>query len=291
MLEFYLPIPPKQKMKFIIIALLLIPFAAGTSSAEQESSKLSSDGMHRLRALVVDQGSMPADFYSLSVNGDRVEGISAASKTSVQSMRSAKSSKKSHSGVCNKRLIEAYEQIKDRVPNINEPEDVTKLCSFITPTSGRENFGCPFAFFPADYGVNFFPKGVKEYEGIFGELFEPPCAEGVAESEGAALASVALYCSCHQAYDLGCSNELPTTPQEKDEYCEFAGVWNGDFNSTDVELSPKTIDCGCFWISEVTKEVGNCPGVDLGYFFPLPPLDSIEECPFGDQASPSFFNV
>ena len=86
----YTPIPPKQKMKFIIIALLLIPFAAGTSSAEQESSKLSSDGMHRLRALVVDEGSMPADFYSLSVNGE-VEGISAASKTSVQSMRSATS--------------------------------------------------------------------------------------------------------------------------------------------------------------------------------------------------------
>ena len=290
MLEFYLPIPPKQKMKFIIIALLLIPFAAGTSSAEQESSKLSSDGMHRLRALVVDEGSMPADFYSLSVNGDRVEGISAASKTSVQSMRSAKSSKKSHSGVCNKRLIEAYEQIKDRVPNINEPEDVTKLCSFLTPTSEdqRFNLGCPFVFFPADYRgevppANFFPKGVKEYEEIFVELFSPPSDEDEAKSEGAALASVALYCSCHQAYDLGCSNELPTTPQEKDEYCEFAGVWNGDFNSTDVELSPKTIDCGCFWISEVTNEVGNCPGVDLGYFFPSPSL--------GDQASPSFFIV
>ena len=96
---------------------------------------------------------------------------------------------------------------------------------------------------------------------------DPICKQDAA-AEGKALASVALYCSCYQGYDLGCSNKLPSTPQEKDEYCEFAGVWNGDFNSADVELSRETNDCGCFWISQVTNEVGNCPGVDLGYFFP-----------------------
>jgi hypothetical protein len=49
-----------------------------------------------------------------------------------------------------------------------------------------------------------------------------------------------------------------------DKYCKFAVVWNDNINSTDVKLSPKMLDCGCFWVSEVTAEVGKCPGVDLG---------------------------
>jgi hypothetical protein len=127
--------------------------------------------------------------------------------------------------------------------------------------------------------TNFFPKGVKEYEEFFQKLSQEFC-DGIcdnldlacvqsclqnAAAEGEAVASVALYCSCYQGYELGCSNKLPSTPQEKDEYCKFAGVWNGDFNSKEVKLSRETNDCGCFWISQVTDEVGNCPGVDLGY--------------------------
>jgi hypothetical protein len=113
-------------MKFIIIALLLIPFAAGTSSAKQESSKLSSDAMRHLRA---------ADFFPLSMNGASVEG-SGASNTSVQTMLSAKSSKMgiSHSGVCTKRLNDAFnsiQQLPDFFPGVFVLEDVTKLCSFV----------------------------------------------------------------------------------------------------------------------------------------------------------------
>jgi hypothetical protein len=262
-------------MKLIITALLLIPFAAGTSSAKQESSKLSSDAMLRLRAV---------EFFSLPVNGASVEGSVGASKTPVQTMPSVKSSKsrKVSTGVCNRRLILAFnsiQQLPDFFPGIFVPEDVTtKLCPFVTPTSEdpRYNLGCPFVFIPADYtgtGVpptNFFPKGVKEYVDLFEDLcsVDPNCNQDTTAEEAEALANVALYCSCYQGYDLGCSNKLPSTPQKKDEYCEFAGVWNGDFNSTDVELSRETNDCGCFWISQVTNEVGNCPGVDLGYFFP-----------------------
>ena len=219
-----------------------------------------------------------AEFFSLPVNGASVEGSVGASKTPVQTMPSAKSSK---SGVCNRRLILAFnatQQLPDFFPDIFVPEDVTtKLCPFVTPTSEdpRYNLGCPFVFLPANYigkdepPTNFFPKGVKEYVDLFEDLCgdDPICKQDAA-AEGKAIASVALYCSCYQGYDLGCSNMLPSTPQEKDEYCEFAGVWNGDFNSTDVELSRETNDCGCFWISQVTNEVGNCSGVDLGYFFP-----------------------
>jgi len=271
-----------MKLTIIIDLLLLIPFAAGTrSSAKQESSKLSSDAMRHLRA---------ADFFSLSlpVNGAGVEGIAGASKTSVQTMRSAKSSKASfsHSGVCSKRLHEAYE-LGSQLPyfDIKEMEDVTKLCSFVTPTDEAPTYnqGCPFSFEPANvFGpgdplTNFFPKGVKEYEELFQKLSQKFCDSSCdnlacvqsclqnAAAEGEAVASVALYCSCYQGYDLGCSNKLPSTPQEKDEYCKFAGVWNGDFKSKEVKLSRETNDCGCFWISQVTDEVGNCPGVDLGY--------------------------
>ena len=188
-------------------------------------------------------------------------------------------SRKIPTGVCDKRLLLAFELIQPfNVSGINEPEDVTtKLCPFVTPTSENEryNLGCPFAFFPADYTgtavppTNVFPKGVKEYVDLFVKLCgdDEECQAGAA-AEGKALASVALYCSCYQGYDLGCSNQLPSTPQEQDEYCKFAGVWNGDFNSTDVELSRETNDCGCFWISQVTNEVGKCPGVDLGFFYP-----------------------
>jgi hypothetical protein len=173
----------------------------------------------------------------------------------------------------------ATQQIPDFFPGIFVPEDVTtELCPFVTPTSEdpRYNLGCPFVFFPADYigtGVpptNSFPKGVKEYVDLFEDLcsVDPNCNQDTTAEEAEALANVALYCSCYQGYDLGCSNMLPSTPQEKDEYCEFAGVWNGDFNSADVELSRETNDCGCFWISQVTNEVGDCPGVDLGEFYP-----------------------
>jgi len=142
-------------------------------------------------------------------------------------------SRKVSTGVCEKRRNDAYELVKGRVPGIENPEDVTELCSFVTPTyeDPRYNLGCPFVFFPADYDAgtdfpptNFFPKGVKEYEELFITLFGEICDEKVAAAEGKAAASVALYCSCYQGYDLGCSNELPSTPQEKDEYCEFAGL-------------------------------------------------------------------
>ena len=189
-------------------------------------------------------------------------------------------SRKVSTGVCNRRLhlaFNATQQIPDFFPGIFVPEDVTtKLCPFVTPISEDSgyNLGCPFVFFPANYtgtGVpptNFFPKGVKEYVDLFEDLcsVDPNCKQQNATAEAEALASVALYCSCYQGYDLGCSSKVNSTPQ--DEYCEFAGVWNGDFNSADVELSRETNDCGCFWISQVTNEVGNCPGVDLGYFFP-----------------------
>ena len=182
-------------------------------------------------------------------------------------------SRKISAGICAKRLEIAYnETMKANLEYpglfpVETPEDVTKLCAFIPPNA---NFGCPFYYLPVFDGiVDYFPKGVEEYVALD---TENPTAF-------TAAASIALYCSCYQGYDLGCINELPATFQEgiEDGYCEFAGVWNGDFNGEDVALSPTLLDCGCFWISEVTTEVGKCPGVDLGNFFvkPSTPSDGV----------------
>ena len=107
------------------------------------------------------------------------------------------------------------------------------------------------------------------------------------DPEVIAVALINLYCDCYYGYDLGCINDLPSTPQEREEYCIFAGVWNGDFvsggggGSTGKSgkeggggLSQEVLDCGCFWIGQEKEKVGNCPGVDLGYFYD-PPDDTL----------------
>jgi hypothetical protein len=92
-----LPIPPQSKMKVIILALLLIPLAAGTSSAE-ESSKQSNDFLHRLRALIADEGSEPVAYFSLSASFEGIKGLSkttpSAKSGKTGSMKSASKAEK-----------------------------------------------------------------------------------------------------------------------------------------------------------------------------------------------------
>jgi hypothetical protein len=38
-------------------------------------------------------------------------------------------------------------------------------------------------------------------------------------------------------------------------------------------LSQEMLTCGCFWIGQEKEKVGNCPGVDLGYFYNPPGAD------------------
>ena len=209
------------------------PYYAATSSPPQQA---------------MDEGNTAPIFHSKTNKGGKARKVST--------------------GICDKRLNVAFDEVKqfpEAFGNITTREEVTELCAFVAPepneSEGKKsfNFGCPFFYFPEfDGTLNYFPKGVKEYRALTPPGGNPDAAQ--------AFASVALYCSCYQGYDLGCSNELPTTPQESDEYCEFAGVWNGDISTADVELSQTMLDCGCFWISEVTTEVGECPGVDLGYW-------------------------
>jgi hypothetical protein len=78
-------------MKVIILAFLLIPLAAETGSAEQESFKLSNEARHL--DSILDEGSLPVDYSYLSIVEADFEGNKAPSKTLVKTTPSAKSSK------------------------------------------------------------------------------------------------------------------------------------------------------------------------------------------------------
>ena len=186
---------------------------------------------------------------------------------------------KSSTGVCNNRRKIAFEEVKGNIAEIREliPDysnvttlsDVTELCAFKAPTLENQRFnqGCPFLYFPTSYNDNnWFHKGVEEYKRFY--------PRGVKRGAVQALASVALYCSCYQVQELECPRESPHTLKDKNKYCEFVGVWNGDINITDVDLSRDMLDCGCFMISEAPTDVGHCPGVDLGYFFRTAEIDT-----------------
>jgi hypothetical protein len=247
---------------------LILPLLAVSLSFETACAKDFARGDARLRARALqEEFSVPVD---LSVAGI-VPAVFADGhgKNSTKSRKSSKSNKSGgYYGLCDKRLEIAFEEAKlfpGPFPNVATPEDVSKLCAFIPPNveNQRFNLGCPFLYTKEVEGKDIFPKGVDEYIALSPE----PAGEAAAQ----AFASVALYCSCYQDYNLGCSKKLPTTPQEKDDYCAFVGVWNGDISSSDVELGQTTLDCGCFWINKVTTKVEEeCSGVDLGYFYTSP---------------------
>lgn len=62
-----------------------------------------------------------------------------------------------------------------------------------------------------------------------------------------------------------------STPAKRAKYCKFAGVWNGDFDVQDVHVPEEVMKCGCFWVGTAQEMVGECPGVELGAFFPTAP--------------------
>lgn len=203
--------------------------------------------------------------------------------------------RKVSTGVCNKRLHLAFEQITDLGPGegpfgvVTKPSDVTDLCEFMPPTKKEKdfNFGCPFLYVP-EFG---FLEGEEEYVAIFGE------------EAGMAFQSFVLYCQCHQGFELGCAAKVPhgpptTTreytslstgememvtvngysdfipfgkPADRIEYCKLAGVWNGDFDKDILsDLDQDVVDCGCFFIGQAQDMVDQCPGVELGAFFEFP---------------------
>ena len=209
---------------------------------------------------------------------------SESSSSSSHSYSSkGKSSKSSKGGTCDKRLTTAYEQMRvlpEVFGEITSPSDVTKTCSFY-PTAGF-NFGCPFIYFPPFFG---FLDSEEMYQSAVDDV-----------AIGTAFWSLVLYCQCYQAFDLNCAAKVPhgppsavasydigdkfvnsysefipsSTPEKRLEYCQMAGVWNGDFDrSVAYDFSPEVRDCGCYFVGTAKDMVGTCPGVDLGAYFPI----------------------
>mmetsp|Transcript_36085 Transcript_36085/g.77799 ORF Transcript_36085/g.77799 Transcript_36085/m.77799 type:complete len:419 (+) Transcript_36085:96-1352(+) len=202
------------------------------------------------------------------------------------------------STICSKRLSIAFDQITSLDPDddgpfglVTEPSDVTDLCYFMPPDEQNQdfNFGCPFLFIP---GLGFV-QGEEEYVEIFGE------------EAGVAFQSFVMYCQCYQGLELGCAAKIPhgppapsesvngysefipfSTPDDRAEYCKMAGVWNGDFDSDDVELTPDVEECGCFFVGQAQDMVDQCPGVELGEFFEFPEPSDPTMLPTG---SPTYF--
>jgi len=212
-------------------------------------------------------------------------------------------------GICNKRLMIAFEEIMALGPDgqfgtISDPSDVTELCAFSPPEEGSDdfNFGCPFIYLPEEG----FLQGDDQYINLFGE--EP----------GIAFNSLVLYCQCHHGFDMGCAAKIPHGPptstveyEEKSvtvngysefipfsdpgtraDYCKLAGVWNGDFGEDiTAELDSDVLDCGCFWVGTAKEMVDTCPGVELGAFFeyPVGPSDYPTYAPSPSTYSPYTF--
>ena len=203
---------------------------------------------------------------------------SRASKTSKAPSNGAspsprsKSSKGAPSSICNKRLELAYEAVLAlNDTDVETKEDIIELCDFVPEEPF--NFGCPILL-------------SEEIGFLTPEDFEN---KTVAE----AYSTLTKFCECHAGYDLGCAGKIPhgpprstysysednqvyvpsyseyipfSSPTSRAEYCQFVGVWNGDFDINDVEISQELEECGCFFISMAKEMVRDCPGVDFGAF-------------------------
>ncbi len=251
------------------------------SEAEQGSSKAVEDTNQKVK---VDEITIPG-IPSGSKGSDSSKSSTTSSGSSSSSSHSSssstrKSSKSSKGGTCDKRLTDAYNQIRalpDDFGVVTSPSEITAACAF-DPTRGF-NFGCPFAYTTL--------LGFVDSEELYQEGFEN-------DAVGSAYWSFVLYCQCHQAFDLGCAAKIPhgpptafvdygdfgnkvvnsysefipaSTPEKRLDYCQMAGVWNGDFDtSVSRDFSPEVRDCGCFFVGTAKDMVGTCPGVDLGAF-------------------------
>jgi hypothetical protein len=223
---------------------------------------------------------IPTPLYNtILLKNDSGSGIFTATASSPKSSTPA-GSKSSKGGTCDKRLADAYNQIRalpDAFGVVTSPSEITAACAF-DPTEAF-NLGCPFVYTTV--------RGFLDSE----ELYQAEFNDN--DAVGSAFWSFVLYCQCHQAFDLGCAAKIPhgpptayidykigskvmnsysefiptSTPEKRLDYCQMAGVWNGDFDSSIVsQFSSAVNDCGCFFVGTAKDMVGTCPGVDLGAF-------------------------
>ena len=89
--------------------------------------------------------------------------------------------------------------------------------------------------------------------------------------------AIELFCECYHGHELGCATKIPRQGDDFTglningaaakwlNYCKAAGVWNGDYETSDAALSSEVKACGCYFIGQARELVDECPGVDLGF--------------------------
>lgn len=251
-----------------------------TDDDKNQTDKSDNDN-EKIQPVTPPSGSKGKD--SSEKSSSRTSTESSSSQSSFSSSSHGRSSKSSKGGTCDKRLTTAFKQIRalpDDFGVVSTPAEITAACAF-NPTRDF-NLGCPFVYDPT-------ANGFVDSEEMYQIWFEN-------NAVGSAYWSFVLYCQCHQAFELNCAAKVPhgppsstvmygeegrfvnsysefipaSTPEKRLDYCQMAGVWNGDFyTGLARELSSEIRDCGCYFVGTAKDMIGACPGVDLGAFSPF----------------------
>ena len=165
--------------------------------------------------------------------------------------------------ICNKRRTFVNDRLAENGLDPLSEADFVDVCTQPI-VSTAPNISCPFQFV-LDAG---FSKGSLDFytnhpvpEIPFPDVFH----------------AVELFCECYHGHELGCATKIPRQGDDFTglningaaakwlNYCKAAGVWNGDYETSDAALSSEVKACGCYFIGQARELVDECPGVDLGF--------------------------
>lgn len=144
-------------------------------------------------------------------------------------------------------------------------EDLIEICT--QPIDSADpNLSCPFLYVLGE--DNGFSKGNLDF------YMDHPTPQIPLPD---VFHATELFCECYHGYELGCAMKIPRQGNDLAglgnsgaatkwiNYCKVAGVWNGDYETSDVFVSSEVKECGCYFIGQAREFVNECPGVDLGF--------------------------
>jgi len=202
--------------------------------------------------------SMPAEAASAELDTSSVEAKDAT----------AASSKAAKTSPCAHRLDLLHSALIDLGEDMDD-EDIKELCHYQPEGLHPElpsgpNFGCPLGYFPKALPGMEWSQGIKEFWGPFVG----------SEEEADVYVAMEMFCECHTGIEDGCATKIPREVGTKKwvDYCQAAGVWNGDFHLEDLShlstsVQDELFECGCHFIGATREKIDDCPGVNLGEFF------------------------
>ena len=216
--------------------------------------------------------SMPAEAASAELDTSSVEAKDAT----------AASSKAAKTSPCAHRLDLLHSALIDLGEDMDD-EDIKELCHYQPEGLHPElpsgpNFGCPLGYFPEAPPEFQWSQGIKEFWGPFVG----------SEEEADVYVALEMFCECHTGIEDGCATKIPREVGTKKwvDYCQAAGVWNGDFLLEDLShlstsVQDELFECGCHFVGAMRAKIDDCPGVNLGEFFCEAEDNGVSVCPDG----------